>query len=509
MVSAQGGTAAGRDLGYLRISLDTEESGSIANQRRLIRAAVESRGGDPDAVVWFTDETVSGSKVRFAERPDGGRLLRELRPGDRVTITKVDRAGRNTRDLLDLHDRIGAAGASVAFLDLNVDTSTPTGELVFTVMAALARWEARNIGARRVDALEGFAAEGRHAVGKAPFGFLSVPNPNGRGLVIVKDPEAAPLVRDAVLRVLAGEPQDSVRHSLGLSKTGFGKLLRNPRLAGMTPRNGGVVMVNGEPLVNPDAAILSMSEWRALEAFISRSDKAWTRHTGFGRALECGVCGERLYFQASRRNEAYSTYKCRKPAGVHPADAPGLGVTAAKVEAHIEAEFLRMWGEYPYRVLTVAEDDSRRREAVAAASVRVDALERRMRAADRSERQTINADLMAAYDALEDARSLPSERREVVSDSGRTIGDVWRDSDTAAREAIVSAFGAFVVSPGRGALADRVAWSGLEPIPVTVNDRPGQFVLVLDSPEATQRSFGPGAPARIAPAGPRVEVRPL
>ena len=73
--------ATGRDLGYCRISLDTEASGSITNQRRLITAAVTAKGHDPDGIEWYRDETVSGSKVPFADRTDGARLLADLRPG--------------------------------------------------------------------------------------------------------------------------------------------------------------------------------------------------------------------------------------------------------------------------------------------------------------------------------------------------------------------------------------------------------------------------------------------
>lgn len=64
-------------------------------------------------------------------------------------------------------------------------------------------------------------------------------------------------IAEAVMRVLAGESQNRVRESLGLSP-GLNQLLRNPRLAGMTPKNegkghkyGSVVMVNDQPLIKP------------------------------------------------------------------------------------------------------------------------------------------------------------------------------------------------------------------------------------------------------------------
>jgi DNA invertase Pin-like site-specific DNA recombinase len=497
----------GRDLAYARISLDTEASGSIAKQREQLAAYVVSRGRDAEAVEWFTDESVSGSKVAFRDRPAGGRLWRTLRAGDRVLVTKIDRAARSVRDLLALVEYVHDAGASITFVGNDLDTGSSSGRLMLTILGAIAEFEASLISERRRESLESFSTEGRHAVGKAPIGFLSAPNPAGRGLVIVKDPETAPLVRDAVLRVLAGEPQSTVRESLGLSSTGFQKLLRNPRLAGMTPRNGGVVLVNGVPLVNPDAAILSLAEWQRLDAFMSRNDgKAWSRHVGYGRALACGECGERLYLQRSDRRPEYNTYKCRKPAGVHPKDAPGVGIIVTKVEPHVESEFLSMWGSEPYRVAAVTEDDSARREAVAAANVRVTELERRMRGAERSERRRLNTALMAAYDALDEAEAIPTERREVVSETGQTIGEVWAEADQTARERIVCAFGRFVVKPGRAPLAERVAWDGLTPDSVRLAGEPARVVLV-DAPEAEQADVS-NASSRIVPAGLRVEIRP-
>ena len=203
---------------YVRISLDTAESGSIAKQRRRIAAAEVARGRDPEAVSWYSDESVSGSKVLFAERPEGARLLADLQPGDRVVMTKIDRAARNVADLLSLVQRIRGAGASVRFVDNDIDTDGPYGQFMLTMLGALAELEANIISERRKESLGAFVAEGRHAVGKAPIGLRSIPNPSGRGLVLAIDPETAPLVREAVERVMAGESQNSVRESLGLSR---------------------------------------------------------------------------------------------------------------------------------------------------------------------------------------------------------------------------------------------------------------------------------------------------
>jgi DNA invertase Pin-like site-specific DNA recombinase len=65
-----------------------------------------------------------------------------LKPGDIVLVTKLDRLGRSTRELLDLIERIGKAGASFRSLgDPLWDTSSSQGRLLSTLLAAIAEFE--------------------------------------------------------------------------------------------------------------------------------------------------------------------------------------------------------------------------------------------------------------------------------------------------------------------------------------------------------------------------------
>src|SRR5947207_5437171 len=84
-------------------------------------------------------EKVSGVK---ADRPQLAKLMAALQRGDTVIVTKLDRLGRSTRELLDLIDRIGKAGATFRSLgDPLWDTSSPQGRLLSTLLAAIAEFE--------------------------------------------------------------------------------------------------------------------------------------------------------------------------------------------------------------------------------------------------------------------------------------------------------------------------------------------------------------------------------
>lgn len=440
------------DRGYARISLDTQESGSIVKQVSRITAF----GGND--IEWYKDESVSGSKIPFAERPHGGRLLADLQPGDRVLVTKIDRAARSVKDLLNLVERIEAAGASIVFVDQNIDTSGPMGRFILVLLGAIAELEASIIAERRRESLESFAAEGRHAVGKAPFGFHSVPNPNGRGLVIRVHPEQGPILRDAIERVMKGETQESLAEELGMSKPGFNRLLFNPRLAGMTPVNGGVVTIDGTPRIDPEAAILSMAEWTRLQSML-KTGRGWNKHDGIGAALTCATCGGRLYYAApGSRAWDQAGYKCARTAPEHKEQRiPSASITVARAEEYVERVFLDMFGDQKAVVQYFEDSGDDRTEAVSIAKVQLQEVRRRQdEAVTDEEEEALLVEYRAAKRALRDAEALPMTRRMVTMPTGRTVGEEWRDADPAQRVLMLKLAGDWLVQPGRLPIDEKI-----------------------------------------------------
>jgi len=84
-------------IGYARVSTRDQ---NLAGQIEALKAAGAGT---------IYREKVSGAR---ADRPQLAKLMAGLRAGDVVVVTKLDRLGRSTRELLDLIDRIGKAGAS-------------------------------------------------------------------------------------------------------------------------------------------------------------------------------------------------------------------------------------------------------------------------------------------------------------------------------------------------------------------------------------------------------------
>jgi DNA invertase Pin-like site-specific DNA recombinase len=114
-------------VGYARVSTRDQ---NVSGQLEALRAA--------GAQTVFR-EKVSGAR---ADRPQLARLMAGLKSGDVVIVTKLDRLGRSTRELLDLIQRIGEAGASFRSLgDPLWDTGSPQGRLLSTLLAAIAEFE--------------------------------------------------------------------------------------------------------------------------------------------------------------------------------------------------------------------------------------------------------------------------------------------------------------------------------------------------------------------------------
>ncbi|HEY0936249.1 MAG TPA: recombinase family protein [Trebonia sp.] len=141
-----------RVVGYLRVSTSEQaDSGAgLDAQRAAITAEAARRGWV--LVEVFVDAGLSGKSLN---RPGLDAALTAVTTGaaDVLVVAKLDRLSRSVVDFAGLLDRALREGWGVVALDLGVDTTTPAGELVANVMAAVAQWERRVIGQRTKDGL--------------------------------------------------------------------------------------------------------------------------------------------------------------------------------------------------------------------------------------------------------------------------------------------------------------------------------------------------------------------
>lgn len=181
---------ANKSIGYARVS--TRPQSTDRQEADLLAAGV--RRDD-----LYVDHGVSGAR---AKRPQLDAALAALEPGDTLVVTTLDRLGRSTAHMLAIADDLERRDVALRVLNLggeSVDTTTPLGSMVFTIMAALAQME-RDVQRERI--LDSIAK--RRAAG----GDLG-----GR-----RDTFTDSQIRSARKLIESGEPASSVARDLGMSR---------------------------------------------------------------------------------------------------------------------------------------------------------------------------------------------------------------------------------------------------------------------------------------------------
>ncbi|WP_225753967.1 recombinase family protein [Actinotalea sp. Marseille-Q4924] len=462
---------------YLRLSEKSEESTSIDRQEADLRHHAEREGWEIAEVL--VDEGISGRRSR--ERAD--RAVAMLRSGevDVLAVWKFDRFSRQGLGalgrLIEALDERPAA-RFVALKD-GLSSDAPAWRIVASVLAEVARMEAENTSTRVSSSVAALRRAGRFAGGTPPIGYTSTPAPDGPGRVLVPDPVAAPVLREAAERIVAGESAYSVTQSLNASG------VRPPRAKSWSVQAltqalaghaiVGRVKVKGEILTDADGVplqvwepVLPLDVWRTVGATLRArkakrapvGQRASSRSRLLSGVASCAACGGPLYVRPGGEARA-TVYACGARSNGRP--CPGTAVTAERLEEHVASAFLGLFGSWavtaPREVeaptLALAEVE----EAIAATT---DAM--RVRGADR-------AVLLARLDALDARREVlvasaarPAEVEYV--DTGETMREVWDRGDTLARrDLLTSAIEYVAVSKGkRGA-------HGLDPARVEIGWR--------------------------------------
>ena len=180
--------------GYARVSTDGQ---SLDTQVKQLRAAGAQK---------VFRETASGAQT---DRPQLCRALSQLTEGDVLSVTRLDRLARSTRDLLNTLATIAGKGAGFRSLnDTWADTTTPHGRLMLTVLGGLAEFERELIRARTGEGRERAKAQGVK-MGRRPK---------------LTDHQK----REALKRRDAGEPMREIARTYNVSHSTISRLAPGP-----------------------------------------------------------------------------------------------------------------------------------------------------------------------------------------------------------------------------------------------------------------------------------------
>lgn len=139
-------------VGYARVS--TLEQNLDAQLEQLQAAGVDR----------IYQEKASGV---YKDRPELTAMLDYVREGDTVVCCKLDRIARSTKHLLKISEALESKGVAFRVLNINLDTSTPTGKLMLTMLGAIATFEREMMLERQREGIARAAAEGKYKGRKA------------------------------------------------------------------------------------------------------------------------------------------------------------------------------------------------------------------------------------------------------------------------------------------------------------------------------------------------------
>ena len=158
---------------YRRVSTDHQD-GSLELQERRVHDYCAFKGLATAPELTFEDPDTSG-RTPLAERPGGHTLLARLRLGDvrHLAIAKLDRLGRNTRDVLATLKFLSDQNVTLHITDLggeSITTQGHIGKLILGILALIAEWEVEEIRDRTRKQMRALFDTGQ-LTGNVPFGF--------------------------------------------------------------------------------------------------------------------------------------------------------------------------------------------------------------------------------------------------------------------------------------------------------------------------------------------------
>ncbi|MFQ6012447.1 MAG: recombinase family protein [Thermoplasmata archaeon] len=253
---------------YARVSTEDQarEGFSLAAQVEKLRSYCRARGWE--VAREYVDDGFSG---RGLKRPAYERMLGDRDRWDIILVLKMDRIHRNSRNFMEMMDRLSGWGKEFNSMQESLDTGTAMGRFVMDIIQRIAQLESEQIAERVYTGMRQKAKSQKGSLGSpAPYGYRYV---EGR---LVVHPSQAARVQEVFRRRLEEEPMSWIAERLNRlgRRTNRGKtwsvwsvryLLRNPVYAGYARWDHIVRRGDHEPLVTKEAFI------QVLEGFLARS----------------------------------------------------------------------------------------------------------------------------------------------------------------------------------------------------------------------------------------------
>lgn len=344
--------------GYVRVSHVGGRSGesfrSPGDQADAIRRWAAARREPVDVLAAELDQ--SGGR---ADRPILTQAIEGIEAGRYrgLVVAYLSRAGRSTAHLLAMWDRIERAGGQVVAVAENIDTTTPTGRMTRTMLAAIAEHELDQHRDRFALLRQVATKNGVWQRRQTPTGYHR--DPATRKLVPDQD---APRVRRAFAQRAGGAAMSQIARDLGMTPSGARALIANRVYLGELH-----VGEHHNPAAHP--AIVSVDEWHAAQhARVLRPTRSQRAPALLAGLARCAGCGHVM----SRTTAKVVSYTCHRDHSAGRCEAPAA-ITARLLDDHVQRIALGELGRLRGRRVRDDSEVTRARAQVSAAQRELDA----------------------------------------------------------------------------------------------------------------------------------------
>ena len=373
-----------RIAAYARISVADREAmqfSSIQAQVEAITAYAKSQASQGWEMVGepYIDDGVSGSTTN---RPALTRLLDDVVEGriDVVIVHRFDRFSRSQRDFLNMLHMLEANQVSFVSVTQALDTGTPMGRCMLSVITAFGQMEREVIAERTRDKVRAARSKGLWTGGRPVLGYDVI----DKRLVV--NPKEAARVREifalylqwkSLLGVTKELAQRGWNSKLWINKKGElvgGNLLTKNSLRGLltNPLYLGKVRCGDELSDGAHEAIVDEATWDAVQELLKSNGNRTGRTGSNGRnkwnallqgIVKCGVCGAAFTSHHCKKgSRSYSYYVCQTHQKQGQAACPGSRIAAGKLESFV-VDQLREIGRDPQLLAATLDADHAIREA--------------------------------------------------------------------------------------------------------------------------------------------------
>lgn len=297
---------------YIRVSTTEQKLHGLSLDAQKMKLIAYAKKHGMKIVEWYMDEGVSGRKL-IRNRPELQRMINDAKKGnfERIIFIKLDRFFRSVAEYHECMKQIAPVVWSTTEEDY--DLTSANGRMLVNMKLTIAELEADVTGERIRLVNDYKTATGQPLTGNQPFGWMIAKDKETGRKKVVKDPDEAPILEDALQYYLTHQSKKkcvlylNAKHHISMHYEVFGKLLKN-------------TMLYGAYRDNPTycEAYIDKETFDRIQEISKRNRKENTRDNReyiFSGLLRCPDCGRALSgrVQVQKRDGGkyeYKRYRC-------------------------------------------------------------------------------------------------------------------------------------------------------------------------------------------------------